>query len=90
MDALRIHKLMTTLQEDGTCQFTHQDGEVVELQISKDIVTKALMIQEGNHSFIGMKLTIEERRVAFKFDRVNESVYDNLQEEMVRLPLQIH
>ena len=48
------------------------------------------MIQEGNHYFTGMKLTAEERRVAFTADKANESIYDNLKEEVVRLPLQIH
>ena len=59
VDALRIHKLTTSLQENGTCQLTHLDGEIVEVQISRDIVTRALMIQEGNHSFSTMKLTSE-------------------------------
>ena len=38
VDALKAHELMTTLQEDGTYQLTHKDGEVVEFNISKDIV----------------------------------------------------
>ena len=42
VDALCIHELLTSLQEDGTYQLTHKDGEVVELNLSKDIVTKAL------------------------------------------------
>ena len=36
-----------------------------------------------------MKLTVEERRVAFKSDKANESVYDNLKGEAIKLPLQI-
>ena len=89
MDGLKIHELMTSLQEDGTCQLTHLDGEKVKLHISKDIVIKALLIQEGNHMFNGMKLTPQERKVAFKGDTANESVYDNLREEAIKLPLQI-
>ena len=80
---------MTPLQEHGTYQLTHLDGEIVEAQISRDIVTRALMIQEGNHSFNRMKLTSQERRTTFKSVRANESIYDNLKEEAIKLPLQI-
>ena len=59
----------------------------MELQISKDIVTRALMIQEGNNPFSSVKLTYKEKRMTFKSDKAKESFYDNLRDEAIKLPL---
>ena len=80
VDALRVHELMTTLEEDGTSQLTHKDGKVVELNISKDIATKALRLKEGNNPLNPMKLTTMDQSLTFKIDQVSEGVYDALRE----------
>ena len=75
VDALRLHELITTIREDGTCHFTHKDGEIIELNISKDIITlRALELKEGNHSINSMKPTFEVILVAFKSDKVGEGM----------------
>ena len=84
VDALRVHELMTTFKEDGTCQLTHQGGEIVELNLTKDIITKALRLQEENYSINSMKLRREERLLAFKSDKSHEGVYGNLQEVVIK------
>ena len=77
---LDIHELMTTLQEDGTCHLTHKDGEVIELNLSKDIVTKALRLKEENNPLNFRKLLATNRHLTFKMDKAGEGIYDALRE----------
>ena len=44
VDTKRCHKLLTTLQEDGTCMLSDWEGEPMELNLTPDIVTRALKI----------------------------------------------
>ena len=44
VDAERCHKLLTTLQEDGTCMLSDEEGEPLELKLTQDIVVKALRL----------------------------------------------
>ena len=90
VNTLRVHKLMTSLQEDGTCQLTHKDGEVVDLNLYRDIVTKELKLKEGNNPLSSMKLTDVDRSITFKIDKVGEGFYDVLREQVIGLPLQIY
>ena len=90
VDVLRIHELMNTLQEDGIYQLTHKDGEVVKLNLSKDIVTKALMLKEGNNPLSSMRLTATYRSLTFKTHKVGEGVYNALREHVAIFPLQIY
>ncbi|MCO5581474.1 hypothetical protein L7F22_035359 [Adiantum nelumboides] len=90
VDALRVHQLVTTLQEDGTCKMTNQEGHEVELQLSSKIVTDALQLKEGSLMISNMKLSTEERSVAFKADHIIECSYSTLKSQNVRTALQIH
>ena len=44
MDAKRCHKLLTLLQEDGTCMLSDFEGEPIELNLTQDIVVEALRL----------------------------------------------
>ena len=61
MDPRRIHELMTTLKDDGTCHLTYKDGELVEVKINGPMVFAALLIREGNHQYYNMKLKNKEK-----------------------------
>ena len=65
IDARSCHELLMTLQEDGTCMLSDQEGEPIELNLAQDIVVKALTLQEGNHVISSTKLTSSERWLAF-------------------------
>ena len=90
VDAKRCHELLTTLQEDGTCMLSDWEGEPMELNLMPDIVTRALKIQEGNHTISSMKMNIGDWLIAFMGDKANESVYATLRLDEIRLALQIH
>ena len=65
VDAKRCHELLMTLQEDGTCMLSDLEGEPIELNLTPNIVTRALKIQEGNHNISSMKLNPGDRLIAF-------------------------
>ena len=90
VDAKRCHELLTTLQEDGTCMLSDLEGEPMELNLTPDIVTRALKIQEGNHNISSMKMNPGDRLIAFMVDNANKSVYAALRVDEARLALQIH
>ena len=48
VDARRVHKLITTLEEDGNCTLTGADGEQLLVNIINKTVVKARKLQEGN------------------------------------------
>ena len=56
VDAKRCHELLPTLQEDGTCMLSAFEEEPIELNLTQNIVVKALKLQEGNHIIKNMKL----------------------------------
>ncbi|MCO5596512.1 hypothetical protein L7F22_050575 [Adiantum nelumboides] len=90
VDALRVHQLITTLQEDGTCKMTNKEDQKVELHLSLEIITRALLLKEGNFMISAMKLSTEERSVAFKADNINDCTYSSLKSQVIRTVLQIH
>ena len=90
VDAKRCHKLLMTLQEDGTCMLSDLEGEPMELNLTPHTVTRALKIQEGNYNISSMKMNIGDRLIAFMGDKANKSVYAALRVDEVRLALQIH
>ena len=90
VDAKRCHELLTMLQEDGTCMFCDWEGELMELNLMPYIVTRALKIQEGNHTISIMKMNTRDQLIAFMGDKANESVYATLRLDEIRLALQIH
>ena len=51
------------------------EGELMELNLMLDIVTRALKIQEGNHNISSMKLNPRDWLAAFTVDNANDSVY---------------
>ena len=83
---------MTTLQDNGTCRIIGKDGGLVEVLITREIVTQALHLLEGNHKVNAMKLALEGKKSVLKLEIAtsSEMVYANLVEENVKLPLQIH
>ena len=62
----------------------------MELSLMPDIITRALKIQEGNHTISSMKMNTGDWLIAFTGDKGNESVYAALRLDEVRLALQIH
>ena len=78
------------LQEDGTCMLSDLDGESMELNLTPDIVTRALKIQEGNHNISSMRLNPGDWLVAFTTNNANGSVYAALWVDKAQLTLQIH
>ena len=83
VDAKQCHKLLTMLQEDGTCMFSDLEGEPMELNLMPNIVVKALRLQEGNHIVNSMKLNPRDRLLAFTADNANDSVYAALRVDEV-------
>ena len=75
VDTKRCHKLITMLLEDGTCMLSDSEGGPIELNVTPDIVVKALWLQEGNHLISSIKLTSGDRMLAFIVDNANDSVY---------------
>ena len=75
VDARRCHELLTMLQEDGACMLSDLEGEPMKLNLTQDIMVKALRLREGNHVINSMKLTSRDRMVAFIVDNANDSVY---------------
>ena len=73
--AKRCHELLTMLQEDGTCMLSDLEGEPMELNLTPNIVMRALKIQEGNHNISNMKLNPGDPLIAFIADNANDSVY---------------
>ena len=66
------------------------EGEPMELNLTPNIVTRALNIQEGNHNISSMKMNRGDRLIAFTVDNANKSVYAALHLDEVRLTIQIH
>ena len=87
MDARRLHKLLTTLEEDGSCRLTDEHGEQVLVNISNETVVRALHIQEGNYDTSAMKLSLKEKLTVFKADKPKEGVYLELRDDRVKLAL---
>ena len=90
IDARRCYELLTTLQEDVACMLSGLEGEPMELNLTLDIVTRALKIQEGNYNISNMKLTTRDWLLAFMVNNANDSVYSILCNDEVQLALQIH
>ena len=44
VDARRVHEILTTLEEDGTCRLTDDQGEHVLVNISSETVVRALRL----------------------------------------------
>ena len=65
------------------------EGELMELNLMPNIVTRSLKIQEGNHKISSMKLTTRDRLLAFTVNNANDSVYLTLRIDEVQLALQI-
>ena len=66
------------------------EGDPIELNLTQDIVVKALQLQEGNHIISSMKLTSGDRMLAFTLDNANDSVHALLHNNDIQLALQIH
>ena len=66
---------------------TFQEGEPIELNLTYDIIAKALRLQEGNHVISNMKLTSRDRLLAFITDNTNGSVYASLRDYEIWLVL---
>ena len=64
--------------------------ELKELNLTPDIVTRALKIQEENRNISNMKLTTGDRLLAFTVNNANDSVYSTVHTDEVQLALQIH
>ena len=50
------------------------------MNLSKDIVTKALRLKEGNNPLSSMKTLAADRCLTFKMDKAREGIYDALRE----------
>ena len=87
IDVRRCHELLNTLQEDGTCMLSDQAGELVELNITQDIIVKALRLQEQNNVISSMKLTSIDKLLAFTVNNANNSVYASLKDDEIWLTL---
>ena len=61
VDPRRCVELLSSLQEDGTCQLTDNQGKKLQVLITPETVTQALKLTEGNHMISNMKLTNEGR-----------------------------
>ena len=82
--------MLTMLQEDATCMLSDLKGEPIELNLTQDIVFKALRLQEGNPMISSMKLTLGGRLLAFMVDNANNSIHASLRDDEIVLALQIH
>ena len=65
------------------------EGEPMELNLTPNIVMRALKIQEGNHNISSMKMNLGDQLIAFMVDNANKSVYATLRVDEGRLALQI-
>ena len=81
--------MLTTLQEDGTCMLSDQEGEPIELNLTQDIVVKALRLWKGNHVISSIKLALRDRLLAFKANNANNSFYASFKDDDTWLALQI-
>ena len=63
------------------------EGEPIELNLTQDIVVKALRLQEGNHVISIMKLTSRDKLLTFTIDNANDSVYASLRKDEICLAL---
>ena len=89
IDAQRVHKFLTTLQEYGSCRITGIDGGTHRVLIDSELVTQALRFIHGDHKVSALKLSLEEKKTMFRMqeDSVTKMVYNNLVDTNVKLPL---
>ena len=81
-------QLLTSIQDDGTCQITGLEGATHQVRIG-EMITQALKIIHGENNVSSTKLYLEEKKQVFKMqdDSVTELTYNNLVDQHVRLPL---
>ena len=63
------------------------EGELMEFNLTPDIVTRALKIQEEHHNISSMKLSPRDQLVAFTANNANDSLYASLRKDVIHLAL---
>ncbi|MCO5571360.1 hypothetical protein L7F22_025098 [Adiantum nelumboides] len=85
-DYMRAHELMSTIQYDGQAMLTDKDGSKVRVQITKEIVNKALHFSPGQHDLL-QKTKAMDNEKAFLKTSGHKFKYSDLIYGEMELPL---
>ncbi|MCO5606674.1 hypothetical protein L7F22_060863 [Adiantum nelumboides] len=80
-DYMRAHELMSSIQYDGKAMITDNDGEKVEVLITKDIINEALHFIPGAYDLIPKTKAIDNEKA---FLKVKGSKFNSSEEEQTK------
>ncbi|MCO5558512.1 hypothetical protein L7F22_012097 [Adiantum nelumboides] len=87
-DYLRAHELMSSIQHDGKAMITDNDGEKVEVLITKDIINEVLHFIPGAYDLIPKTKSIDNEKAFLKV-KDSKFKYSDLIYTELELPLRL-
>ncbi|MCO5582082.1 hypothetical protein L7F22_035973 [Adiantum nelumboides] len=87
-DYMRAHKLMSSIQYDGKAMITDNDGEKVEVLITKDIINEALHFIPRAYDLIPKTKAIDNEKAFLKV-KGSKFKYSDLIYTELKLPLRL-